>query len=58
VIGASIFTLLPNVLQAFEDYSIVIYGAILLFILMFMPQGLAGLTAVAAEKSKKFFGGR
>jgi branched-chain amino acid transport system permease protein len=57
VIGASIFTILPNVLQAFEDYSIIIYGAILLFILMFMPQGLAGLVAVVAEKNKKFFGG-
>jgi branched-chain amino acid transport system permease protein len=58
VIGASIFTILPNVLQAFEDYSIVIYGGILLFILMFMPQGLAGLPAVVAEKGRKFFGGR
>lgn len=58
VIGASIFTILPNLLQAFEDYSIIIYGGILLFILMFMPQGLAGLMAVAAEKSKKLFGGR
>jgi len=58
VIGASIFTILPNVLQAFEDDSIVIYGGILLFILMFMPQGLAGLPAVVAEKGRKFFGGR
>jgi branched-chain amino acid transport system permease protein len=58
VIGASIFTLLPNVLQAFEDYSIVIYGAILLFILMFMPQGLAGLMAAIEKKGKGFFGGR
>ncbi len=54
VVGAFIFTVLPNVLQSFEDYSTVIYGAILLFILMFMPQGLAGLMAAAAEKGRKF----
>jgi branched-chain amino acid transport system permease protein len=59
LIGASIFTILPNILQTFEDYSTVIYGAILLFILMFMPQGLAGLTALMAGKSRKFLvGGR
>lgn len=58
VIGASIFTMLPNVLQAFEDYSIVIYGAILLFILMFMPQGIVGLIATTADKAKRSFAGR
>lgn len=50
LIGASIFTLLPNMLQVFEDYSILIYGSILLFILMVMPQGLAGSAHMAVNK--------
>ncbi|MBW2058096.1 MAG: branched-chain amino acid ABC transporter permease [Deltaproteobacteria bacterium] len=55
VIGASLFTILPEVLQAFEDYSIVIYGFILLFILMFMPQGIAGIVGVCTDRLKRPF---
>ena len=43
VIGAFLFTIIPEALQAVDDYSVVAYGFILLFILMFMPQGIAGL---------------
>jgi len=53
VIGASLFTILPDTLQIFEDYSIIIYGGILLFILMFMPKGIAGLISLAADELKK-----
>lgn len=55
VIGAFLFTILPEVLQAFEDYSIVTYGSILLFILMFMPQGIAGIIESSMKKVKRAF---
>lgn len=54
LIGASLFTVLPEVLQAFEEYSIIIYGFALLFILMFMPRGIAGVVHVAAGRLKGF----
>ena len=39
-LGAAILTLLPEILRAFQDYDIVIYGLILILITMFMPGGL------------------
>ncbi|MBW2031814.1 MAG: branched-chain amino acid ABC transporter permease [Deltaproteobacteria bacterium] len=53
VIGASLFTILPDTLQAFEDYNVIIYGFILLFILMFMPKGLAGLISLGVDRAKR-----
>ncbi len=41
VLGAVILTLLPEYLRFFQDYDILIYGAILLLIMIFMPRGLA-----------------
>lgn len=40
VFGAAILTLLPEVLVVFEDYEMVIYGAVLMLIMIFLPQGL------------------
>ncbi|NIN01521.1 MAG: branched-chain amino acid ABC transporter permease, partial [candidate division Zixibacteria bacterium] len=54
VIGASLFTIWPEVLQAFEEYSVIIYGFTLLFILMFMPRGLAGMVHFFMNKLGRF----
>ncbi len=43
VIGAAIFTLLPEFLKFFQDYDILVYGAVLMFMMMFLPEGLTGL---------------
>jgi len=43
IIGAVIFTLLPEFLGVFDDYDILMYGIILLVMMMFLPQGLTGL---------------
>jgi branched-chain amino acid transport system permease protein len=43
VIGAILFTLLPELLRAFKDLQDVIYGALLLVFIIFMPQGIYGL---------------
>jgi branched-chain amino acid transport system permease protein len=43
LMGTVLLGLLPEVLRGFKDYDILIYGAILLSMMMFMPEGLFGL---------------
>lgn len=40
VFGAIVLTLLPELLVVFEDYEVLIFGAILMSIMIFLPQGL------------------
>lgn len=40
VIGAVLLTILPQVLAAFQDYRNLIFGAILIAVMVFMPRGL------------------
>ncbi len=40
VIGAVLLSLLPEVLIVFEDFEVLIFGAILMVIMIFLPQGL------------------
>lgn len=39
-LGAALLTLLPEFLRAAHDYDIIIYGALLMLMVMFMPGGL------------------
>jgi branched-chain amino acid transport system permease protein len=39
-LGAAILTLLPEYLRSLEDFEVLAYGAILLAVLLFMPQGI------------------
>ena len=39
-LGAALLTLLPEFLRAFQDYDIIVYGLLLIFMTMFMPGGL------------------
>jgi branched-chain amino acid transport system permease protein len=56
VIGAFVMTLLPEYLRVFEDWDIIFYGVILLFILMFMPKGLAsGIQSLSRKTRKRLF---
>ncbi len=41
LLGATILTVLPEYLRIFRDYDILIYGAILMIIMVFVPRGLA-----------------
>ncbi len=43
--GAAFLTPLPLVLHVFEEYKDIFFGGILLLLLIFQPQGLAGLWA-------------
>ncbi len=39
-LGAALLTLLPEILRGANDYDIIIYGALLMVMVMFMPGGL------------------
>ncbi|MES9876440.1 MAG: branched-chain amino acid ABC transporter permease [Candidatus Sedimenticola sp. PURPLELP] len=40
VMGAIILTFLPELLVVFEDYEVMIFGGILMFTMIFLPQGI------------------
>jgi len=40
ILGAVILTFLPELLVVFEDYEVMIFGAILMLMMIFLPQGL------------------
>jgi branched-chain amino acid transport system permease protein len=40
IVGAAIITILPQLLSAFEDWETVVFGAILMLTMIFMPKGL------------------
>jgi branched-chain amino acid transport system permease protein len=42
VIGALVFILLPEYLRAFADYRMLMFGAIMVGVMVFRPQGLIG----------------
>lgn len=46
IIGAIAFTLLPELLRGFQEYSEFVFGAVLLLTLIFMPTGIVGLLPV------------
>jgi len=54
IAGATLLTVLPEVLRAFDDYNILIYGAILLFIMLFLPGGLFGGSQMVWKWLKRF----
>jgi branched-chain amino acid transport system permease protein len=40
LLGAALLTLLPELLRAFQDYDIIVYGLLLIVMTMYMPGGL------------------
>lgn len=40
IFGALVLTFLPELLVVFEDYEVMVFGAILMLMMIFMPQGL------------------
>ena len=58
VFGAIVLTLLPQVLVVFEDYEVLILGAILMSIMIFLPQGLfVGLVRGGKALARRLFPG-
>jgi branched-chain amino acid transport system permease protein len=50
VVGACTLTMLPELLRRFADYQDLIYGAMLIALLIWRPQGLLG----SGKLSQKF----
>lgn len=50
ILGAVLLGTLPEYLRTFGDYDILIYGAVMLVIMMFAPEGLAGILGSLARK--------
>lgn len=57
LIGAALFTILPEVLRSVSYIQTVLYGLVLLLIMLFMPNGLVeGITGLISKvKNGKFF---
>ncbi|SLM29388.1 leucine/isoleucine/valine transporter subunit; ATP-binding component of ABC superfamily (modular protein) [Desulfamplus magnetovallimortis] len=51
--GASLLTLLPEVLHAFAEYEMIVFGLILMLVMIFMPQGLTRGLIDIYERSKR-----
>ena len=43
ILGAAVLTLLPEVLRPMRDYRLIVFGALMILMVTFMPRGLAGL---------------
>lgn len=54
LLGASLLTLLPEVLHGFAEYEMIVFGLILMGVMIFMPQGLTrGLLDIYEHSRKK-----
>ena len=57
-LGAALLTLLPEFLRAAHDYDIIIYGALLIVMVMFMPGGLVRGLPELFRKARSISGGK
>jgi branched-chain amino acid transport system permease protein len=53
LLGASLLTLLPEVLHGFAEYEMIVFGLILMVVMIFMPQGLTRGFIDMYEKARK-----
>ena len=58
VAGATFLTALPEALRAIEDYDILVYGAMLILCMMFLPGGLAEGVERVARAGRALWAGR
>jgi ABC-type branched-subunit amino acid transport system permease subunit len=50
VVGAFVFTVMPEVLRPFAEYKELLSGCLLLIFLIFVPQGLVGMTGQVTRR--------
>lgn len=53
LIGAVLITIINEYLQVFGSYQMLIYGAIIIIIILFMPEGIVGIYDTIKSKWKK-----
>lgn len=56
IIGAALLTVLPQLLQAFEGWEVVVFGVILMVTMIFLPRGL--VPSIALRLAVRRAGGR
>jgi branched-chain amino acid transport system permease protein len=52
VVGALLLTTLPEYLRVVKDYDVLVYGAIVIAVVMWAPEGLAGLARRAVTRRR------
>lgn len=52
VVGAIILTTLPELLRGFEDYRMVVQGAVLMLSIVFLPRGIADTTIAILRRRR------
>jgi branched-chain amino acid transport system permease protein len=59
LLGAGVLTVLPELLTAFHDFEVVIFGVILMVVMIFLPRGLVrGILDLYEFRRYKRAGGR
>jgi branched-chain amino acid transport system permease protein len=53
VVGAAVLTTLPQLLAVFKDYEMVVFGAVLMGTMIFMPRGLVPSLAALAARARR-----
>jgi branched-chain amino acid transport system permease protein len=53
LIGTTIMKSIPEVLESFLDYQMVVTGAILIVLLLYMPQGLIGVVRTVVDRLRR-----
>lgn len=53
VAGAVLLTLMPELFRFINDYKLLVYGGLLLLVMRFSPEGLAGLGRRALEAARR-----
>lgn len=57
-LGAAIFVILPELLRSADQYRLIVLGVILILVVQFAPDGLAGRTRAAIISTRKWFAER
>jgi branched-chain amino acid transport system permease protein len=53
LIGAGVIVILPDLFAKFADYRLMVFGALLLVVLFFLPEGLAGVVRKLVRRLTK-----
>lgn len=53
VIGAAVLTMLPQLLTALKDYEMVVFGAVMMFTMIFMPRGIVPTLAALFRRGAR-----
>ncbi len=53
VVGAAVLTMLPQLLTALKDYEMVVFGAVMMFTMIFMPRGIVPTLAALFKRGER-----